>query len=110
TPFAVEGSLPARLADCRVRLTLERTAGSPSAGLEPLPKEPGPARDRVMRANHDRANRFVLSEVTVSAASTRFAASLAVPADLRRAGLVVRAYAATDRADGQGVLGLAGVR
>jgi hypothetical protein len=105
--LAVEGTLPARLAGARVHVTLERTAGSVPAELEPLPKEPGEGRDRVMRANHERANRFVLCETEIDAKGGNFAAKLEVPAKLAGRQVIVRAYAATARADGQGVLRLA---
>src|SRR5262249_43349745 len=48
TALAVTGMLPPRLAGGRVRVTLERTAGSVPLDLEPLPGEAGPARDRVI--------------------------------------------------------------
>jgi hypothetical protein len=110
TALAVEGTLPPRLAGARVRVTLERTAGSVPPDLEPLPKGAGAARDRATRANHERANQFVVAEAEVTAQGRDFAAGLEVPAKLPGHGLVLRAYAATDRDDGQGVLRLSAGR
>jgi hypothetical protein len=102
----VGGTLPARLAGARVRLTLERPVGSEPDGLERLPRAE-PARERVQLANHERANRFALAEAEVVARGGSFTATLAVPARLPWPRLVLRAYAATERADGQGVRRLA---
>jgi hypothetical protein len=107
TTLAVEGALPPGLAGARVRVTLERTAGSVPVDLEPLPKAAGRDRDRVMRANHERANRFVLAETDAVAKGNGFATNLEIPAKLAGRYLILRAYAATDRAEGQGVLRLA---
>lgn len=107
TTLTAEGTLPPRLANARVRLALERSSGSVPAELEPLPKEPGPARDRVMRSNHERSNRFVLAEAEFDAKDGVFAAKLDVPAKLPGRQLILRAYAATAKDDGQGVLRLA---
>ena len=104
--LVIEGTLPRRLAGARVRVTLERTAGSTPADLEALPNEAGDLRDRVMRANHERANRFFLAEAEAEATGRAFAASLKVPDNVPFHELILRAYAATVRADGQGVLRL----
>jgi peptidase C25-like protein len=104
TTLAVEGTLPPRLAGARVCVTLERAPGSAPVDLEPLPKEAGPVRDRVMRSNHDKANRLVLAEAEVVSNALSFTANLDVPKKLPSSPLIVRAYAATNRAEGQGVL------
>ena len=96
-----------RLQFLTVDPTLERTAGSVPRDLRPLPKDAGAERDRVMRANHDRANCFVLAEATAEARGGGFAVRLEVPEKVPGNELILRAYAATDRADGQGVLRLA---
>jgi hypothetical protein len=101
--LSVSGTLPARLRGASVRLTLERPASTEPLGLEPLPRTPGPARDRVMLANHERANRFAVAAAEVVARDGRFTARLAVPAKLPWPHLVLRAYAATEREEGQGV-------
>jgi hypothetical protein len=103
--LVVRGAVPARLAGAAVRLTLERPVTSTPADLEPLPKK-GPERDRVMLANHERANRFVVAAAEATVQDGRFEARLEVPAKLPWPRLVVRAYAATEREDGFGVLTL----
>ncbi len=105
--LTVKGEVPGRLEGAKVRLTVERPAGSEPADLEPLPKEPADARARVMRDNHDRANRFVLGSKEVTAKDGRFEASLELPAKLPWPRLVVRAYAATERHEGLGVVKVA---
>ncbi len=105
--LSVEGTLPARLAGAKVVLTLERTPGSVPTDLEALPAEPGAARDRVMLANHDRANHFVLAQAETVTGANSFSAKLTVPVDLPWHEVILRAYAATETADGQGVLRLA---
>jgi hypothetical protein len=100
--LVVRGRLPAHLAGARVRLTLERTAGSVPADLEPLPKDAG--RDRVMLANHERANRFLLAAVDGTVRGDSFEARLDVPARLPWPRVLLRAWATTDTAEGQSVL------
>jgi hypothetical protein len=107
TTLAVTGTLPPRLAGARVRVTLERTAGSVPLDVEPLPGETGPARDRVMRANHERANQFDLAAAEVDAKENCFTLTLNLPEKVPGTALILRAYASTDRADGQGILRLA---
>jgi hypothetical protein len=92
----VRGEVPARLEGGKVRLTLERLASSTPADLQPLPKE-GRERDRVMFANHERANRFVLAETEAVVRDGSFAAKLELPAKLPWEKVLVRAYAATER-------------
>jgi hypothetical protein len=106
SPLSIEGTLPARLAGARVHVALERTAGSVPLDLEPVPKETGPDRDRVMLANHERANRFVLSEADVDAKGAVFTVNLEIPKRLPGRQLILRAYAANERSEGQGVLRL----
>jgi hypothetical protein len=102
-PLTVQGELPERLAGAAVRLTLERPASSEPADLQPLPAT-GEERDRVMLANHERANRFVLASREVTAAGRGFEARLEVPARLPWPRVLVRAYACTDRGEALGVL------
>jgi len=99
----VRGSVPKRLATARVRLTLERTVNSVPNDLERLPKDAGPARDRVMLANHERANRFVVATCEGVVKDGRFEANLEVPANLPWPRLILRAYAATERDEGMAV-------
>jgi hypothetical protein len=106
TALAIEGTLPPRLAGARVVITLERTPGSVPPDLETLPAESASLRNRVIRANHERANQFVLAEADAAATETHFATNLNVPEKLPGRELILRAYAATRRCDGQGVLRL----
>jgi hypothetical protein len=101
--LSVRVELPKRLAGARVRLTLERTVNSTADDLEPLPREPGPARDRAMLANHDRANRFVLVGRDYEPGERSHTAELSVPANLPWPRVILRAHAATDRAEGLAV-------
>jgi hypothetical protein len=101
--LTVSGKLPERLAGARVRLTLERTVNSVPDDLETMPKEAGALRDRIMLANHDRANRFVLATSEATVKDGRFEAKLDVPAKLPWPRLILRVYAATKRAEGMSV-------
>jgi hypothetical protein len=103
-PLAVRGRVPARLAGARVRLTLERTVGSVPDDLETLPG--GAGRDRVMLANHEKANRFVLAATECPIRDGAFEARLDLPAKLPWPRVLLRAYAATDTEEGQTVLPL----
>jgi hypothetical protein len=102
--LTVRGKVPARLAGARVRLTLERSVAGEPAGLEPLPQ--GLGRDRVLQANHEKANHFVLTEADATSHEGRFEARLTLPDKLPWRRLLLRAYAATDRAEALKVLPL----
>jgi hypothetical protein len=106
--LTISGSVPARLAGAKVKLTLERTAGSVPTDLEPMPKDDplGKLKDRVMRANHERANRFVLAAKDCEARDGRFEAKLELPASLPWKRVLLRAYAATEKEEGLTVLSL----
>src|SRR6202035_5336870 len=91
--FTVRGWLPERLRGGSVRVSLERSPASLPAGLLPLPAKPGAERDRVMLANHRRANRFAVAEKEAAARGLAFEATLEVPAKLPCPGLVLRVYA-----------------
>jgi hypothetical protein len=104
--LTVRGKVPARLVGAHVKVTLERTVNSEPNNLEALPKEVGiggKARDRVMLANHDRANRFVLTAAECVVKDNAFEAKMNVPAKLPWPRLILRAYAATEREEGMGV-------
>jgi hypothetical protein len=103
--ITVRGDAPARLAGANVHLTLERPAGSSPTDLQPLPAGE-PLRDRVMFANHERANRFAVASAETTVRDGRFEARLTVPPRLPWQHLTLRAYAATDATDGLGVLTL----
>jgi hypothetical protein len=98
--LTVRGTLPARLGSARVVVSLERSLAAAPPGLCAVPREPGEARDRVLLANHERANRFVLASKEVTASRERFEAALDVPADLpaTRVVLRVRAFTKSDEA------------
>jgi hypothetical protein len=102
-PLVIRVRLPARLSGADVRLTLERPADSVPDGLEPLPKTPGPKRDRVMLANHRLANRFVVVEKEIRVSGQEFAATLEVPAKLPWRTLRLRVYARTEKDEGMTV-------
>ena len=100
--LTMHGKAPARLAGARVRLTLERTVSSVPDDLEPMPKDPM-ARNRVMQANHELANRFVLATCECTVKDGAFEAKLEVPAKLPWPRLILRVYAATENAEGMAV-------
>jgi hypothetical protein len=104
--ITVRGEAPARLAGAKVRLTVERPASSEPDDLEPLPREPGSKRDRVMLANHERANRLVLVTKEVSIRDGHFEVEVKLPAKLPYPRLLIRAYAATEKREGLGVVSL----
>jgi hypothetical protein len=101
--ITVTGEVPDRLAGAMVRLTLERPLTSEPADLQPVPVKPGAERDTVMRANHERANRFVLETREATVKDGRFEIKLDLPKELPWSRLLLRAYAATDSQDGIGV-------
>jgi hypothetical protein len=103
--LTVRGQVPRRLAGARVRVMLERSVASEPADLEPLPRDAG--RERVMQANHERANRFVLASAEVVADKETFEVRLELPVRLPWPRLLLRAYATTDEAEGLTVLPLA---
>ncbi|MGH7172081.1 MAG: C25 family cysteine peptidase, partial [Gemmataceae bacterium] len=101
--LTVSGKVPSRLAGARLRITLERTVNSVPEDLAAMPKAPAEARDRVMLANHERANRFVLTTSESTVKDGRFQATLDVPANLPWRSLILRAYAANEHAEGMTV-------
>ena len=96
--LTINGELPARLANAKVHVTLERPLASVPADLESpppsSPDDPG-ARERLTLANAKRANTFILSGRETTAMGTGFTCSLTVPPNLPWSNVVVRAYAAT---------------
>lgn len=100
--IAVRGEAPPRLEGAKVQISLERPPTTEPEGLQPLP--PGGAeRDRVMAANHELANRFVVAAKETMIRNGRFSADLVLPLKLPWRQMRVRAYAATDKCDSQGV-------
>jgi hypothetical protein len=100
----VKGAAPARLEGARVCLTLERPLDSDPPGGTALPAGSPAARSLAMRERHERANRFILATQEAFIKQGRFEGHLALPAQLPWAYIVVRAYAATERQEGLGVL------
>lgn len=96
----VRGNVPQRLDAAQVRLTLERTVDSLPSDLEVVSKT---ERARALLANHDRANRFVLSVQEVAVKEGRFQATLDLPAKLPWPRLLLRAYAADKDNEGMAV-------
>ncbi len=74
----------------------------PQPGEDPV----GKRKDRVMLANHERANCFVLASVSFEARAGQFEAKLEVPADLPWKRVLLRAYAATAKEEGLAVVSL----
>ncbi len=107
--LAVSGKVPARLAEAHLRLTLERPVNSAPEELEAMPRsshlrsEEFQARQRVMLANHERANRFVLAASEGTVKDGRFQATLDVPAKLPWPRLILRVYAANRHEEGMAV-------
>jgi hypothetical protein len=103
--LTVRGEATARLEGAKVRLTLERPVSSDAPDLEPLP-ESGPARAKVMIANHERANRFLLATTEAVVKGGRFEVKLPVPERSPSKRLLVKAFVTTTAEAGQGVLAL----
>jgi hypothetical protein len=103
-PLRVEGEVPARLAGGRVDITLERQVHTKPLGLEKLPHKPGKEYDRVMQANHERANAFVVSSVSEDCQETTFRARVKVPKNLPWKQLVLRVRVHTPSAEAMKVV------
>ncbi len=100
--LTVTGKAPMRLVGAKVRITLERPVSSQPPDAEPLPKD-GAERDKVMRANHERSNRFALQTVEAEVRDGKFEVKLELPKKLSYSRLLIRAYATTEREEGMGV-------
>ena len=102
-PIVCNGVLPAQFAGSKVRVTLERPAGSLPVRLEALPRDPA-KKSGVMLVNHQRANDVVLSSCEVQTQNGRFEATLTLPAELPWTRLTLRAVAVTEAEMAHGVL------
>jgi len=102
--ITITGEVSSRLEGARVKLSLERPLTSDAPDLAPLPKEMNEKRDAVMRANHDRANRFTLLTAEAQVKDGKFEAKFRLPDKLPWPRLTLRAYAATETDEGIGVL------
>jgi hypothetical protein len=98
--LVVRGRLPGRLRGAEVRVTLRRSPASVPLDLEPVPPRPGPPRDRVLVANHARANRFEVAGATGRARGESFEVRLPVPARLPAGRLSIRVVATKDDREG----------
>ena len=95
-PLAVRGTLPQRMRGAKVRVSLERSPASSPLDLEAVPALPGPRRDKVLVANHRKANRFEVVGAPADVKGMRFSASLDVPKELPKGKLRLRIVATTD--------------
>jgi hypothetical protein len=105
--LAVEGTLPRRLSGAAVRVALERPHNSMPVGLQEVPagsaEDPG-AREKAFKANHERANSFVLTSAEASGTAQHFAVSLGMPADAPWTNIVIRASATVSNDTGIGAV------
>jgi hypothetical protein len=102
--LTVRGELPKQLGEAKVRLTVERPLASPPPGLEAAPEQLGAGRDKIILANHDRANDYVLLTREIAASKGKFEVRVTLPEALPYARLTLRAYAATTEDEALGVL------
>ncbi len=101
--LAVRGTVPQRLSQARIRLTLERTVDSRPTDLEAVPnasRADDKAQDRILLANHNRANRFVLVERETKVRDGSFQATIEVPSKLSWPRVLLRVHAANDSEEG----------
>ncbi|MFN4258910.1 MAG: C25 family cysteine peptidase [Gemmataceae bacterium] len=102
--ITIDVQLPPRLAGAQVHIQLERPVTSQPPDLEPLPKDAGTERNRIMLANHERANRFTIAERIMVAQDGRCAARFALPQALPWPHLLVRVHAVSNNGqEGMGV-------
>jgi hypothetical protein len=105
----VRGSVPPRLSNASVRLSLERPLNSSPPDLDKVPQKSPQNRDARQHAfasNHLRANSFDLASLEVRVSGNEFAASLPAPANIPWTNLVLRAWATAGFESGAGVLTL----
>jgi hypothetical protein len=91
--ITVNGTLPERLKNTKVCVTLERSLESSPADLPKLPEQPSKARDELMVKNHLRANDFVLTRQVIEPNGIEFSCTLDLPKKLPWPRIVVKAYA-----------------
>jgi len=102
--LVLKGTVPARLEGAKVRLTVERPRDSDPAEAVVVPKAPPEERTRALALRHEAANDFTVVHKDAMVRDGRFEAVVDLPARLPWRRLVVRAYAATERHEGMGVL------
>jgi hypothetical protein len=104
TRLTLKGTVPARLEGAKVQLTLERPRDSDPIEPVVVPPAPAEARAKAVTQRHEAANDFVLVRKELSIKDGCFEAALELPAKLPWPRVIVRAYAATERHEGMGVL------
>ena len=95
-PLVVSGTLPERMRGATVRVSLVRSAASSPVDPETVPTRPGPERDKVLLANHRRANQFEIVSKQIRVKERQFRLTLDVPKDLPKGKLRLRVVATTD--------------
>lgn len=100
-PLRITGTLPPRLHQARVQVSLERTPASQPVDLLPIPAQPGNEQDRILLANHHKANRFELTTHQVHAHKGQFSLQLEVPKTLPWTKLLLRVYAVNQTSEAQ---------
>lgn len=96
--IAVSGTLPPRLPEALVRITLERPLASLPADFKQLPvSAPNnrEVRDRVAAENHRRANDAVVSVTETKAVRNKFMCSLTIPVAFPGTNALIRATVTT---------------
>ncbi len=102
--ITVRGEMGEKFNGGKVRVTLERPLTSDPPEMSPLPPESGADRNRIMLANHQRANRFDVQTVTATVEQGKFEAKLPLPEKLPWSKLLLRAYVTSEKEEALGVL------
>ena len=89
------GTLPTRMRGATVRVSHVRTAASSPLDLDPVPARLGTERDKVLLANHRKANQFEVVSDQIASKGTAFALRLEVPEKLPNGRLSLRVGATT---------------
>jgi len=107
--ITVNGSLPARLTGATVIVALERPLSSSPAALEKVPDMTTEKADdalRVIVANNERANNYLLASTQTEAKGDQFSVTLPLPPQLPWSRIVVRVSAWVTNDCGGGVKAL----
>ena len=104
--LTVNGTAPGALEGAKVHLTVERPRDSDPAEPVAVPKGPPEERARALKKRHDAANDFAIAQTDLVVRDGKFQATVDLPAKLPWRRLILRAYAATERQEGMGVLTL----
>jgi hypothetical protein len=106
-PLELSGVLPERLSGAEVYITLERPLTSEPLELQKVPEnspEMREARLKALKANHERANSFVIASGATKSIGTNFSTSLKLPAAVPWNKVVIRATANLANESAVGVL------